>query len=153
MKKWTFIFCSFFLLFLPFSSLAQDSEKGKVTDIEEGEAAPFAGTLLSPVAYAKIVVKKDYEHSKEVLRLKEEKEKMKVKHELKMEAQKDKTKAVREGYKKLRKRDEEEIKFLRKYAIKNGGGGNFWTGVGAGSAATVFILGGVALYVQSQAPK
>lgn len=138
-----------FFLFWPKGGYSQDLGNGKVASVEQGQEAPFKGILLDPVAYSKIVVQAEYEKSKEILKLKEEMERDKLKHKLEIQSYKDQISLLKESHKISQKRDEEEITFLRQYALKDPTGNNnnkkFWKGFGTGSVTILAIVGGIYL--------
>jgi len=60
----TISFLVFFALFMILTSSvcnAQQVDPGQVVTLKKGEPAPFAGSLLSPWAVAKILAEKDYQ--------------------------------------------------------------------------------------------
>jgi len=143
-----FLFCLLGLMWASTTADAQESPNlpsGKISQLDKGEPTPFAGILLSPSAYAKIVVQREYEIQKEKLKLEKKMEKQKVKFDLKIESYKDQIDMLKKSHKLMQKRNEQEIKFLRKRSLKSPKEqrGNFWKGFGTGAVTILSLVGAV----------
>mgnify|MGYP003647567962 CR=1 FL=1 len=130
------------LLFFSTTTLAQTttSTSGKFTLLNKGDPAPFKGTLLDPVATAKIIADKKYQQEKCKVELDYEKAMMKagcdrdtkyLKYELEIE---------RNKHKLIYGAQQEEIETLRKLA--KGSNTTLWASIGffLGAATSIAIF-------------
>lgn len=79
------------LMFMPVVAYAEESivpPKGKITGLNYGERAPYAGVLLNSVAAAKLLTSKEYSEKEWELKLKYELAKLSAELNLAIETQK-----------------------------------------------------------------
>lgn len=151
MKRWV-VFITLFLfsiLISLFPTALYAQETGKVASVEEGERAPFAGTLFSPEGLSKFVAEKEFKWKKKNLKLQKELDLLKEKQKFIEDSYERQIKDLKDNYEIMLKRQEETVKVLKNIALERDSTPHFWIGIGVGGGAAVLVTGTVLILVGS----
>ena len=110
-------------------------EAPKITDIQEGQPAPFAGTLLNPAAAAQIIAEKENIKSECELKYAYIKEREKAKCDLLISNLNVSLDITQKKYESIISIKDDEIKRLNEIALKSSGDYSHWWAAGG------FIVG------------
>jgi len=135
------LFLAATLVVLPVHAMAQQG--GKITDLKEGDPAPFNGILLDTTASARLLVEKEYQDEECDIRISYELEKIKARHALEMGIIENRLALSEESHSSILSLKNAEITRLQEIALKNpNDNANWWFtgGVVAGIITSVVIF-------------
>ena len=127
-------------LIFPVYAFAQ--EIPKVTDVQEGQPAPFAGTLLNPPAAAQIIADKENTKAECKLQYDYIKQREKTKCDLLLGNANTSLTAANMKYKTILKIKDDEIQRLQDIALERSGDYSIWWFVG-GTLTGILVSVGV----------
>ena len=136
-------------LTLVFPAYTFAQEIPKVTDIQEGQPAPFTGTLLNPPAAAQIIADKENTKAECKLQYDYIKQREKAKCDLLLGNANASLTAINKKYEAVVKIKDEEIQRLQDIALERPNDYSMWWYAGGFLSGIVMCLG--VLYVASDA--
>ena len=116
-------------------------ETPKVTDIQKGQSAPFAGTLLNPAAAAQIIAEKENIKSECNLKYEYIRGREKAKCDLLMGNLNVSLDITQKKYESILKIKDEELKRLTEIALENDGDYSHWWAAGGFIVGALVSLG------------
>jgi hypothetical protein len=135
------LFMCFAILAMPTHALAQQG--GKITDLQEGDPAPFSGILLDTAASARLLTEKEYQDEDCDIKINYELEKIKARHSLEFGIIESKVVLLEEANSSILSMKNSEIGRLQELALKNPNDNAHWWfagGVVAGILTSLAIF-------------
>jgi hypothetical protein len=135
------LFMCFAILAIPSNVLAQQG--GKITDLQEGDPAPFSGILLDTTASARLLTEKEYQNEECDIKISYEVEKIKARNALEMGIIENRLVLLEESHSSILSLKNSEIERLQEMALKNpNDNANWWFtgGVVAGIITSLAIF-------------
>ena len=143
------LFMCFAILAIPSNSLAQQG--GKITDLQEGNPAPFSGILLDATASARLLTEKEYQSEECDIKISYELEKIKARHALEMGIIENRLALLKESNSSILSIKNSEIGRLQELALKNpNDNANWWF---AGGVVAGIITSLAIFYAAVEIPK
>lgn len=139
-KAISLIMC-FAILAIPSNVLAQQG--GKITDLQEGDPAPFSGILLDTTASVRLLTEKEYQDEECDIKISYELEKIKARHALEFGIIESKVILLEEANSSILSIKNSEIGRLQELALKNPNDNASWWfagGVAAGILTSLAIF-------------
>jgi len=126
-------------------------EAPKITDIQEGQSAPFTGTLLNPAAAAQIIAEKENMESECKLRYDYIKSREQAKCDLLINNLNISLDITQKKYESIINIKDDEIKRLNEIALKSSGDYSHWWAAGGFIVGALVSIG--IFYAAAQAAK
>jgi len=126
-------------------------EAPKITDIQEGQSAPFTGTLLNPAAAAQIIAEKENMESECKLRYDYIKSREQAKCDLLINNLNISLDITQKKYESIINIKDDEIKRLNEIALENSGDYSHWWAAGGFIVGALVSIG--IFYAAAQAAK
>jgi len=136
-------------MIFPAYTFAQEAPK--ITDIQEGQSAPFTGTLLNPAAAAQIIAEKENMESECKLRYDYIKSREQAKCDLLINNLNISLDITQKKYESIINIKDDEIKRLNEIALENSGDYSHWWAAGGFIVGALVSIG--IFYAAAQAAK
>jgi len=143
------LFMCFVILSIPSHTLAQQG--GRVTDLQEGNPAPYSGILLDTAASARLLTEKEYQDEDCDIKINYELEKIKARHALEFGIIESKVVLLEEANSSILSMKNSEIGRLQELALKNPNDNAHWWFAGGLAAGILTSL--AIFYAAVEIPK